>query len=260
MAVVVSSNKKGGAMLSAEKFKKRFEELTAGWDWAVKGLLDTNGNILPIDTDTKVISTVFERLASPVIRTIAKEFGYVVELANQTTYPDFTLTLVRDNGELHRIAIDVKTTYRSNRMMFTLGGYNSFIRNDTKNILHPYSTYREHWILGFIYTQNGRHEEYSLENLPTPETVSCPYKDVFVFLRKKHEITGLLAGSGNTKNIGSVRLGVAEDFATVQGPFTKFNYAKEACDHYWAMFESYCGVIDSEDKLLMHRDFAAFKE
>src|SRR5690606_1717639 len=97
-------------LLDLVTFKKDFDELTARWSWEVEGFLDKNQFVHPIDSDTKVISTVFERMASPVIRSITKKYQYKVETANQTTYPDFTLTHTASN---HRIGLDVKTTYLS---------------------------------------------------------------------------------------------------------------------------------------------------
>lgn len=244
--------------LTINELGEQIAARTAGWNWEVEGILDKAGYVHPIDTDTKVISTVFERLASPVLRSIAKQYGYVVETANQTTYPDFTLT--RKSGDLieHRIAIDVKTTYKSKTMGMTLGGYNSFLRNDTKNILYPYCTYAEHWILGFIYQQNPAFEEYDLERLPTRGQIKCPYRDVFVFLREKAAISGLRAGSGNTKNIGSVKLSRPQDFSAAQGPFLQFARWKEACDHYWRNYEIYSSVISTPAQLRAHPDFQRF--
>lgn len=245
-------------MVGIERFSKEFFERTTAWNWEVEGFLDTRGYVHPIDTDTKVISTVFERLASPVVRSIAKKHGYVVELANQTTYPDFTLSLHEGTKLRHRIAIDIKTTYLSNAMVFTLGGYNSFVRNETKNILYPYSTYDEHWVIGFIYTQNPRFEEYDLDSMPTKGDIPCPYSDVTVFIREKHAIVGLRAGSGNTKNIGSIKLSDPKQFATAKGPFLYFKRAKQACDKYWRGYEKYRDQIASVHDLTRHADFAEF--
>ena len=244
--------------LTIADLREQFAAKTQGWSWEVEGILDKAGYVHPIDTDTKVISTVFERLTSPVLRSIAKQHGYVVETANQTTYPDFTLTRKSDGVVEHRIAIDVKTTYKSNTMGMTLGGYNSFLRNGTKNILYPYSTYAEHWILGFIYQQNPAFDEYDLERLPTRGQIQCPYRDVFVFIREKAAISGLRAGSGNTKNIGSVKLTRPQDFATVQGPFLQFARWKQASDHYWRDYESYCAAISTPAQLRAHPDFQQF--
>lgn len=202
-----------------------------------------------------MLSTVFERLASPVIRTIAKDCGYEVEISNQTTYPDFTLSNV-STGD--RIAVDIKTTYESNRMVLTLGGYNSFLRTDTKNILYPYSTYRRHWIVGFVYRQLLAYPPYTVHNMPARGDIKCPYKVMSVFVREKHEISGLRAGSGNTKNIGSVPVGNPIDFSTVMGPFTFFRKGKLACDHYWRDYERYGVEISTTQQLLVHADFQQF--
>jgi len=243
------------AELTIEEFSKLFFDLTDSWSWEVQGFLDSNSFVHPIDSDTKVISTVFERMAAPAIRSIARDFGYKVELANQTTYPDFTLTS-SDTG--HRIALDIKTTYTRARMVFTLGGYASFLRNGTKNILYPYSSYAEHWVLGFIYEQLGHFTDYDLESLPKPGEITCPYKVKSVFIREKHEICGLRAGSGNTKNIGSFVGTSPKDFISVVGPFGKFSRAKEACDFYWANYEKYSPAIATESALLGHADFSEF--
>lgn len=242
--------------LNINELRRLFFGVTDDWSWEIQGFLDSNSFVHPIDSDTKVISTVFERMAAPVLRSIAKEFDYRVELDNQTTYPDFTLT----NDKVgHRIALDIKTTYKRPRMVFTLGGYNSFLRNNTKNIRYPYDTYKDHWVLGFVYTQLDHFTEYDLDNLPKPGEISCPYKVNAVFLREKHEMCGIRAGSGNTKNIGSF-VGLAPaDFESVVGPFGGFTSGKEACDHYWANYEKYCPVIGSAAQLLAHADFQRFR-
>ena len=242
--------------MEIDLFRQQFDDLTNGWDWEVEGFVDSKGYVYPIDTDTKVISTVFERLASPVIRKICKNHGYVVETANQTTYPDFTMTNVQSN---RRIAVDIKTTYKSSTMSFTLGGYNSFIRNNTKNILHPYATYAEHWIIGFIYKQGDPFQEYDLDNMPKVGQIGCPYEIEHIFLRKKYEISGLRAGSGNTKNIGSVKLRNAQDFSDIAGPFMQFSDPHGACDHFWRNYEELIAHISNAQQLLEHPSFEHFR-
>lgn len=247
------------SLLTIDAFQREFDGHTQDWSWEIKGFLDGNDYVHPIDTDTKVLSTVFERLVAPVIRSIAGAHGYLVEIANQTTYPDFTLSLYDKKKQLlHRIAIDIKTTYRSRNMLFTLGGYASFLRNGTKNILYPYQSYNEHWVIGFIYSQAERFREYDLDNLPKPDEIHCPYTDVVVILRQKHEISGLRPGSGNTKNIGSIKLKDAELFKTAIGPFGHFTDGKAASDHYWANFENYKDSIAIDSDLHAHDDFQEF--
>lgn len=244
--------------LTESILRTEFEAATAGWDWQVEGFIDRNGFVYPIDNDTKVLSTVFERLCSPVLRSIAKKYGYIVETANQTTYPDFTVSKIENGMLIHRIAIDIKSTYHSNSMLFTLGGYNSFLRNGTKNILYPYATYNDHWIIGFIYKQNQGFKEYDLDSMPRSGQIQCPYSDVFVFIREKYAISGLRAGSGNTKNIGSVKLKAAKDFSQHVGPFGSFSQGKEACDFYWKNYEVYVSEIDNENDLVSHPHFQSY--
>lgn len=144
-------------------------------------------------------------------------------------------------------------------MIFTLGGYNSFLRNGTKNILYPYSTYNEHWIMGFVYSQNPAFPQYDLDNMPARGDIACPYKDVYAFVRQKHLISGLRAGSGNTKNIGSIKVRNASDFANLNGPFARFAKARDACDYYWKNYEHYVELIYNEHDLLNHPDFYEFR-
>jgi hypothetical protein len=245
-------------VITLQQFRDEFTNHTRGWTWEVEGFLDAQGYVHPIDLDTKVISTVFERLSSPVIRSIAHAHGYIVETANQTTYPDFTLSR-RIGDRLHRIAVDIKTTYFSPPMLFTLGGYNSFLLDGTKNILHPYSTYSEHWIVGFIYDQGTGFPEYTLENMPTRGHIPCPYSNVTFFIREKHAISGLRAGSGNTKNIGSIKLRDRRAFEQVNGPFMAFTRAKEACDKYWRNYDTYKATIFTQADLERHADFIEFR-
>lgn len=248
-------------MITLQEFEKYFSGYTADWTWEIQGFIDEQNRVYPIDSDTKVISTVFERLSSPVLRTIARENGFTVANANQTTYPDFTLTKFDANGNIiQRIAIDIKTTYhiQGRPMLFTLGSYKSFIRNDTKNILYPYTTYTDHWVIGFIYVRNSAFEEYDLNNIPQVGDIKCPYDLQSIFIRDKTDIVGLRAGSGNTANIGSIKLREPNHFMTENGPFSNFSKAKEACDHYWKNYEHYINEVSNEAELLAHPDFLRF--
>ena len=115
------------------------------------------------------------------------------------------------SGRKEFLAIDVKTTYRENRdskFSYTLGGYTSFIRPEapTKNIVHPFPDYLEHWTLGFVYTRVAERKAALAETFEIGEigSIISPYRDVDFFLRPKWEVAGDYAGSGNTTNIGSL--------------------------------------------------------
>ncbi len=248
-------------MIKIDDFEKEFFNHTVDWTWEIQGFIDEQNRVYPIDSDTKVISTVFERLSSPVLRTIALDHGFTVANANQTTYPDFTLTKLDNSGNvIQRIAIDIKTTYhiQGRPLVFTLGSYKSFIRNNTKNILFPYSTYTDHWVIGFIYTRNLAFEEYDLTNIPKVGDIKCPYDLQSIFIREKTDVVGLRAGSGNTANIGSIKLKIPQDFSTVKGPFSHFSRAKDACDFYWQNYDHFVTLIKTQEELLAHPDFKSF--
>jgi len=83
---------------------------------------------------------------------IALDYSLTVyEPLAQNHYPDFTLTKGTDDRE--KIAVDVKTTYRSIhpdgrwKAKFTLGACTSFMRDEKKNIAFPYTTYQKHCIV-----------------------------------------------------------------------------------------------------------------
>ena len=258
--------------LNITQFQHCFFQLTQqyGISWDIQGFINPLNQVFPIDLDTKVISTVFERLSSPVICSIAQMHGYIVDTANQTTYPDFTLTKYDHLGQVvHRIALDIKSTYiepnpnvagHFKKTRMTLGSYNSFIRNDTKNIRYPYHTYNEHWVLGFVYLRNLSFQEYTLDNIPQRGDITCPYSVQSVFIRDKVDITGIRAGSGNTKNIGSVEIETPNGFEIAHGPFTSFGpRKKEACDYYWSNYEDLKGDITDITTLNAHPSMRQFR-
>lgn len=220
-------------------FRRRFHEIASQLriSWHAVGFLAPDDAVLAFGTDTKVISTIFECYAGPVINTIAEEAGYSVEGAPQTVYPDFTVTPTA--REDRRIAIDIKTTYRTfnqngdlRKFRYTLGSYTSFLRSPgaRKNILYPYAEYSEHWVVGFLYTraEGVPAKVYRREDVGE---LPCPYKDVEYFVQEKYKIVGESPGSGNTANIGSFPTSNIDDLRQGRGPFA--THGKEICDEYW---------------------------
>lgn len=190
--------------------------------YSVCGIIDRRGRIYPLGSDTKVISTLFENIARQAVASYASHSGLTLfEADKQNYYPDFSLATGLDDPR--KIAIDVKTTYRTatgDRFSFTLGSYTSFLRNDRKNIVFPYSEYAEHWIVGFVYNRTAvpaaaSNRIYSTDNLAD---IPTPFADVEVFVQEKWRIAGDRAGSGNTTNIGSIS-GTMTDFRQGNGVF-----------------------------------------
>lgn len=190
--------------------------------YGVCGVIDRRGRIYPLGSDTKVISTIFELIARRAVASYAANHGLnLYDADKQNYYPDFTLAIDRDAG--NKIAIDVKTTYKSAadaRFSFTLGSYTSFLRNGIKNIMFPYREYGEHWIIGFVYRRvdvdaGAVNRVYFTDDIAI---IPAPFIDVEVFVQEKWRISGDRAGSGNTANIGSIN-GTMRDFQQGNGVF-----------------------------------------
>jgi len=232
-----------------KKYKPSFE---------IKGLLTSNDKIFPLGTDTKVLSKVFELAVRPIIFEIANEHGLIVyQPKQQNFYPDFTL--MRDENDKEKIAVDVKSTYRNFRedgtwtASFTLGSYTFFLRNETKNIAFPYSQYVKHYIIGFIYTRIDYEGEHIYE-LKDRHKIQCPFKDVEYFAQEKYRIAGERPGSGNTTNIGSITGSSIGDFASGNGPFAEAG--QEVFLDYWRNY----GTTSSTRKYSNLREYYKWKE
>jgi Restriction endonuclease EcoRV len=226
--------------LTFEAFREAFDQEVSRLKitWESVGFYAPDGRVYAFGTDTKVISTVFEALAAPLIKKIADDNSYIVESSQQTVYPDFTLS--PSPGCPPRIAIDIKTTYRRftrkgeiQPFRYTLGSYTSFLRTPgaTKNIRYPYAQYSDQWVIGFLYT---RREGVASKVYSKPEELKnmlCPYTDVEYFIQHKYRIVGSSPASGNTANIGSFPTNNIQDLRDGKGPFAKLG--KEQCDAYW---------------------------
>lgn len=217
------------------KFQQEFlrEMKKHDLSFEIRGLLTSEDKILPLGTDTKVLSTVFELFCRPIVENIAHAHGLQVETAPQTIYPDFTILSGPDDPA--KIAVDVKTTYRRENGMFgfTIGSYTSFLRNDTKNILYKYSSYAEHWIIGFAYTRAAESDS-KVYSLAERNSITCPYRDVEWFIQEKYKIAGLSPGSGNTTNIASIWAASISDFKEGRGPFA--DKGERYFRQYWANY------------------------
>jgi len=141
--------------------KEELEELFRGFSWNIKGFIDTEGNTYPIPAIPQVITGIFETLAVPRIKEMAKQkYKCAVEQGKPREYPQITL-YGGDIGE-GKIAIDIKTTRRTGKgrvSRFSLGSYGSYFRKPNKKMpgcRYPYGNYKEHWIVGFIYTWKHR--------------------------------------------------------------------------------------------------------
>jgi hypothetical protein len=208
---------------------------TQSGDWVVKGFIDIAKNIYTISVDTKVISKIMELLLFPRICQFAEENSFKLVLCKeQNFYPDITFVDVKGR----RFALDLKSTYRKSAKEvngMTLGAFTGYFRNRSsrKNIMFPYQDYVGHFVLGIIYsrTKQGPDERkiYKLDDL---QNIASVVKNFCFFVQEKYRIAVDRPGSGNTKNIGSVR--EIDKLIHGKGPFSEL--AEDIFDDYWMYY------------------------
>lgn len=208
---------------------------TESGDWTVKGFIDLYKNIYTVSVDTKVISKIFELMLFPVISRFAVDHQYQMILSeHQNHYPDISF-ITRDGT---KIALDLKSTYRvsaDTAAGLTLGAFTGYFRQrrSPKNITFPYEQYAKHYVLGIIYSRAEESKEpqriYPLDEL---HNIVSVVRDFTFLLQEKWRIANDQPGSGNTKNIGSIRN--IKDLVEGNGPFVE--YGKEVHDDYWTNY------------------------
>lgn len=235
-----------------ERLLKNFDRFkctlaTDADDWVVKGFIDVYQNIYTISVDTKVVSKIIELMLFPVISQFASEHGYeIAPSEHQNYYPDITLIMPDET----KIALDFKSTYRKSDETvngFTLGAFTGYFRQrkSTKNITFPYEQYMAHFVLGVIYSRSGELVDekrvYALDDL---QDIVSVVRDFNFLLQEKWQIASDQPGSGNTKNIGSVKN--IQALVDGKGPFGL--YGSEVFDDYWRHYltKDMARAIDSD--------------
>jgi len=208
---------------------------TDSGDWIVKGFIDIARNIYTISADTKVISKIIELLLFPKICRFAEKHRYKMLLCKeQNFYPDISFIDSKDN----KFAVDIKTTYRKGRSTvngMTLGAFTGYFRdrNSTKNISFPYQDYTGHFVLGVIYSRtNDAGNERNIYQLNELKNITSVIRDFTFFVQEKYKIALDRPGSGNTKNIGSVRN--IDTLVQGKGPFAVLG--EDVFDDYWMYY------------------------
>ena len=117
---------------------------TEDGQWVVKGFIDVYKHIYTISADTKVVSKIIELYIFPLFYKFAQDNNLQLELTKeQNYYPD--ITFIDTEGNI--FAVDIKSSYRKTSTRIngmTLGAFTGYFRNrqSTKNVTHPYSSYR----------------------------------------------------------------------------------------------------------------------
>lgn len=242
---MISNNFKNNLLSYLDDFRQILA--TENGDWVIKGFIDVYKNIYTISVDTKVVSKIIEILLFPILSRFAADNGYTIVLSEyQNHYPD--ITLIGENNE--KIALDIKSTYRKSKNSvngFTLGAFTGYFRKrtSTKNITYPYNEYRKHFVLGVIYTRSEDvPDERKNYNLGELQDIISVINDFELILHEKWQIANDKPGSGNTKNIGSIRK--IDELVSGRGPFAK--YENSVFDDYWMNYltNDMAKAIDSE--------------
>lgn len=233
-------------------FIKVFQEklLEYNLSWEIAGLVDKNGVVYPLGTDSKLIGRIFEMVIVPILTEIADKNGYNLEMpSSQNTYPDFIFS-PKSLEPGKKLAIDIKTTFRSyykrlykgfkagepRPYVFTLGSFASFLRNGTKNIQGHYNDYDKHYVIGFIYDRAAE-QDSTIVNVNDLDSITPPILNVECFVQEKYKIVGEKPGSGNTENIGSIKTNSIDYLKEGKGPFSYLG--QEVYEHYWANYPRY---------------------
>jgi hypothetical protein len=203
-------------------------------DWTVKGFADINSNLYTISTDTKVVSKILEIQLFPILQKFAEENKMKIMLAQkQNQYPD--CTFIFKDGE--KYALDIKSTYRISKESvkgFTLGAYTGYFRNrdSEKNILFPYVNYSKHFVLGIIYSRSKQkvdeREILSISNIDKAQSVIGEFE---FLVQEKYKLASKNTGSGNTKNIGSIKN--IDNLKNGKGEFK----TEDEFDKYWTKYK-----------------------
>lgn len=234
---------------------------TEDGDWVVKGFIDIYKNIYTISVDTKVASKVIELMLFPTLSDFCRKHKYEMVLSeHQNHYPD--ISFIAADGT--KIALDLKSSYRITESTvngFTLGAFTGYFRKRTsnKNATFAYGEYAAHFVLGIIYTRtDGVIDEKKIHKLKDLKSIVSVVRNFDFLLQEKWEIASDKPGSGNTKNIGSIK----SIDALIHGRGTFAELGEEAFDDYWMnyMTPDMARAIDSD--VLYHnlREYLKWKK
>ena len=171
-------------------FKTVLQQTMAGLNFQNMQFL-CNGERYPIGHDSKLVSKLFEIVVAKEMERSLPAHGYQC-LSNsiQNAYPDIPVKDIT-TGETH--AVDVKTSYLTRPGVingFTLGTYAGYFRNpsSTRCTYIPYGQYKSHLCVCLIYKRGDQGVEH-----------------IHTVVKEKWELASRSRGSGNTKNIGSLK-------------------------------------------------------
>lgn len=186
-------------MLTSSELQNDLATFIKSIEWNVIGILTSDNKIIPMPPESRIVTVLFQALASPKICAWAKKHGITVEdLVEETRgYPDYALT----GGDLEgrQVALDIKSArYLGNGkvLRMTLGTYDGyFLHPYEKRLcggLRCYNDYNEHWVIAFIYDWKPKEDTIRMVNI------------LEKIIAHKWQIASTTSGSGDTANIGGM--------------------------------------------------------
>lgn len=178
--------------------KADLENLFHGFRWTIKGFVDDDGRLSGLPDIPQVITGIFQEVAKLRLKPFLRErYRCEIVQGGAREYPEITAF----GGELGqgKIAIDIKTCRRisSNRISgFSIGSYAGYFLYPERKLpgcKFPYGEFKEHWIIGFIYSWN-----------PSADSLH-KVSDIEVLVSQKWRVASKSTATGTTFAISSVR-------------------------------------------------------
>jgi hypothetical protein len=147
--------------------------------------INNNGINYKLGNDSKIISKIYEIIIIDKLKCLlnTKQYKYI-ENKIQNKYPDFIIISKIQEEKIY--AVDIKTSYLKTET--EINGYFKN-RNSLCSIVKPYNNFIKHFCICVIYSRT---------------CIKIPVKHIIV--KEKWEIARNGTGSGNTCNIGSIKL------------------------------------------------------
>jgi hypothetical protein len=200
--------------------KSDLEQLFKGFRWTIKGFIDDEGRIYELPDIPQVITGVFQEVAKDrLIPFLLKNYHCQIIEGGAREYPEITAFGGRVGEQ--KIAIDIKTTRRVSRNRvsgFSIGSYAGYFTHPEKKLAgckFPYSEFKEHWLIGFVYTWDPKVESLNMVS------------NIEVIVNQKWKLASKATATGTTFAIASVRN--LDDLRNARGTFK----SSQEFENFW---------------------------
>jgi len=185
-------------MAKIVNIKTDLENLFKGFRWSIRGFINDEDKVHKLPDIPQVISGLFQEIAKQRIKPFLREqYNCQIVQGGAREYPEITAFGGRLGKE--QIAIDIKTTRRlslSRVSGFSIGSYAGYFLHPEQKLpgcKFPYADFKEHWIVGFVYTWSPKAESLHMVS------------NIEVIISEKWRIASKSTATGTTFAISSVR-------------------------------------------------------